>query len=66
MRMPVVNVRIVRVRVGHRVMAVPVGVRLSRGFSGRVAVPVMFVVLVQMRVLEGLVRMAVCVTLREV
>lgn len=66
MTMPVVNVRIVGMSVGHTLVLMRVGVRLSRWVSGRVLVSVVFIVDVRVSVLERLMFMPVLVSLTQV
>ena len=61
----VMNVRIVRVPVRHRFVSMRMGVRLLPVPRERVRVPVMLVVHVRMRVLDGLVNMLMVVTLGQ-
>ena len=61
----VMNVRIVRVPVRHRFVSMRMGVRLLPVPRERVRVPVMLVVHVRMRVLDGLVNMLMVVALGQ-
>jgi hypothetical protein len=61
----VMNVRIVRVPVRHRFVSMRMGVRLLPVPRERVRVPVMRVVHVRMRVLDGLVNMLMVVALGQ-
>jgi hypothetical protein len=66
MRVPVVNIWIMRVRVRERRVPVPVDVRLTRRIPGTVDMLVMLVVDVGLTVLEPRVGVPVLVVLREV
>ena len=64
--MPVVQVRVVGVRMLHRRMMVPVGVRFARGGVRSMVVLVVFVMDMTVLVLKRLVNMLVFVLLGEV
>ena len=66
MLVPVVGVRVVGVRVGHRLVPVRVAVRLAGRVAGGVFVPVVFVVDVAVVMLHRLVPVFVFVPLGEV
>ena len=63
--MPVMEVGKVRMRMGHRLVAVGMAMRLARRFLSRVRVPVVFVVRVQMVMLHRFVAVGVFVLLGE-
>jgi hypothetical protein len=66
MRMPVMNVGIVRMRVLQTLVAVRMGMRFAGRVLGLVFMPMMFVVKVAMVVLDGFMQMSVFMMLGEV
>ena len=66
MRVPVVQIRIVRMFMPHRRMAVGVAMRCARRIIRAVMVPVMAVMLVQVIMLQQFVDMLVLMRLGEV
>ena len=63
---PVVNVRVMRVRMHNRLVPMPVCVRFAGGIPHGVRVPVVLVVDVQVLVLQRLVNVLVFVALGHV
>lgn len=66
MPVPVVNIRVMRVRMRDRLVLVPMLVRVLDGEAWRVHVLVMLVVAVPMAVAEGRMPMRVAVVLAQV
>lgn len=64
--MPMMNIRLMRMRVLQRLMLMPMAVRFAGRIMGAVSMLMMFVVMVKMFVFQWLMSMPVLMMLREV